>query len=63
MSKKKLSKAKQIQYKQWLAANPEIAKIVSKPLKTEGKPKRNAPCSCGSGMKYKKCCGHSGTHD
>ena len=22
-----------------------------------GKPKRNDPCSCGSGKKYKKCCG------
>jgi hypothetical protein len=22
----------------------------------EGKPARNAPCSCGSGKKYKKCC-------
>ena len=21
------------------------------------KPKPNAPCSCGSGQKYKKCCG------
>ena len=21
------------------------------------KPKPNAPCSCGSGKKYKKCCG------
>ena len=21
------------------------------------KPPRNAPCSCGSGKKYKKCCG------
>lgn len=23
----------------------------------EDKPKRNEPCSCGSGKKYKKCCG------
>jgi len=23
------------------------------------KPKRNAPCPCGSGLKYKKCCGAS----
>ena len=22
------------------------------------KPKRNDPCSCGSGKKYKKCCGN-----
>ena len=55
--KKKLSKAKQIQYKQWLAANPEIAKTVVEPLRVERKISRNAPCPCGSAMKYKKCCG------
>ena len=27
------------------------------PKKKEKKPKPNAPCSCGSGKKYKKCCG------
>ncbi len=31
---------------------------VRKPLKrTEEKVGRNAPCPCGSGKKYKKCCG------
>jgi len=29
----------------------------SKPIKVE-KVNRNAPCSCGSGKKYKKCCGN-----
>ena len=24
----------------------------------QGKPVKNAPCPCGSGKKYKKCCGH-----
>ncbi|MCK4248374.1 MAG: SEC-C domain-containing protein, partial [Candidatus Omnitrophica bacterium] len=24
-----------------------------------GKPGRNAPCPCGSGLKYKKCCGYN----
>jgi len=24
------------------------------------KPKRNDPCPCGSGLKYKNCCGKSG---
>ena len=24
------------------------------------KPKPNAPCSCGSGQKYKRCCGANG---
>ena len=28
--------------------------------KTEPKPKRNAPCPCGSGRKYKVCCGRVG---
>jgi uncharacterized protein YecA (UPF0149 family) len=26
------------------------------PIKAEKTPKRNEPCSCGSGKKYKKCC-------
>lgn len=32
---------------------------LNKPTTTtfEKKPKRNDPCSCGSGKKYKKCCG------
>ncbi len=31
-----------------------------KPIKAEKKPKRNEPCPCGSGKKYKNCCGKSG---
>jgi uncharacterized protein YecA (UPF0149 family) len=27
------------------------------PIKAEDKPDRNDPCPCGSGKKYKKCCG------
>jgi len=27
-----------------------------KPVKVEKTPGRNEPCSCGSGVKYKKCC-------
>jgi len=30
------------------------------PIRTEKKPKRNDPCPCGSGKKYKQCCGKSG---
>jgi uncharacterized protein YecA (UPF0149 family) len=56
-NKKKQSKAEKIQYKQWLAANPEIAKTLSKPLKAAKKIRRNDPCPCGSKVKYKKCCG------
>jgi len=32
----------------------------SKPLTGTKKPKRNEPCPCGSGKKYKNCCGQSG---
>ena len=27
------------------------------PIKVDKKPDRNDPCPCGSGKKYKKCCG------
>ncbi len=27
------------------------------PIHTDAKPKRNDPCPCGSGKKYKQCCG------
>ena len=30
------------------------------PIKADKKPKRNDPCPCGSGKKYKNCCGQSG---
>lgn len=30
------------------------------PIRSEKKPKRNEPCPCGSGKKYKECCGRSG---
>jgi len=32
----------------------------NKPIITEKKTPRNAPCPCGSGKKYKNCCGKSG---
>ena len=32
----------------------------SKPITGTKKPKRNDPCPCGSGKKYKNCCGKSG---
>ncbi|HIP42130.1 MAG TPA: preprotein translocase subunit SecA [Campylobacterales bacterium] len=34
--------------------------LANKPLRAEKKPKRNDPCPCGSGQKYKQCCGQSG---
>jgi len=33
------------------------AKMTNAPLRAGGKIGRNDPCSCGSGRKYKKCCG------
>lgn len=30
------------------------------PIKGSDKPNRNDPCSCGSGKKYKQCCGKAG---
>jgi preprotein translocase subunit SecA len=36
----------------------ESGKTQQQPLKREGeKIGRNDPCPCGSGKKYKKCCG------
>ncbi|MBL4822919.1 MAG: SEC-C domain-containing protein [Colwellia sp.] len=37
----------------------ELTTILNKPSTTtfEKTPNRNDPCSCGSGKKYKKCCG------
>ncbi|SFV52476.1 Protein export cytoplasm protein SecA ATPase RNA helicase (TC 3.A.5.1.1) [hydrothermal vent metagenome] len=38
----------------------EQTETKNKPLTAEKKPKRNEPCPCGSGKKYKNCCGQSG---
>ena len=37
----------------------ELDVLINKPATTrfEKTPARNEPCSCGSGKKYKKCCG------
>jgi len=37
----------------------ELNILINKPVTTrfEKTPARNEPCSCGSGKKYKKCCG------
>ncbi len=33
------------------------------PIHVEARVGRNAPCPCGSGKKFKKCCGNDGSHD
>jgi preprotein translocase subunit SecA len=38
----------------------EDEKMTTKPQVADKKPKRNEPCPCGSGKKYKSCCGQSG---
>ena len=40
-------------------AEEELLKKTKKvePLKAQAEPARNDPCPCGSGSKYKKCCG------
>ncbi len=37
----------------------ELEHLLAKPktVSVEATPNRNDPCSCGSGKKYKKCCG------
>lgn len=37
----------------------DLMGILNKPVTTrfEKQPNRNDPCTCGSGKKYKKCCG------
>ncbi len=41
-------------------AAEEEAKNGHQPYIADKKPKRNEPCPCGSGKKYKHCCGRSG---
>lgn len=38
-------------------------KLVQQPFRAELKVGRNDPCTCGSGKKYKKCCGLSAQAD
>ena len=38
----------------------EATTTKSQPIKSAKKPARNEPCPCGSGKKYKHCCGKSG---
>jgi len=42
-----------------IKAEEELIKNTPKvePIKADHAPDRNAPCPCGSGKKYKKCCG------
>jgi preprotein translocase subunit SecA len=46
-------------YEEGEITDPEVGKS-RKPITGTKKPKRNDPCPCGSGKKYKNCCGKSG---
>ncbi|MBP3675430.1 MAG: preprotein translocase subunit SecA [Campylobacter sp.] len=37
-----------------------LNKTTNDPVKIDKKPSRNSPCPCGSGAKFKECCGKSG---
>lgn len=48
--------------KKWLKRHPEVVnggevQKIATVKRTEPKVGRNDPCTCGSGKKYKKCCG------
>lgn len=46
------------QYRNVTASGPgDSTPSKKEPVKAEGKVGRNDPCPCGSGKKYKKCCG------
>ena len=48
------------QQREQLAKPVEIAgDDKPKPKRTDKKPGRNDPCPCGSGLKYKNCCGRN----
>ena len=51
--------AKRARGKDDVEAEEELIKQTDKvePLKAQAEPGRNDPCPCGSGKKYKKCCG------
>lgn len=48
---------RQMQYNALKASTPSGRQISTQTVVKEFKTGRNAPCPCGSGKKYKKCCG------
>jgi preprotein translocase subunit SecA len=53
-----LEKLKEIEKKQ--NELKQETNIKKEPIIAQKKPRRNEPCPCGSGKKYKQCCGISG---
>ena len=52
LAKKALTKEERDATEKLLKETPK-----TEPIKVPEEPGRNDPCSCGSGKKYKKCCG------
>lgn len=52
---------REAEYKKQLPGedDPELPPPVE-PIHVDKKPGRNDPCSCGSGKKFKQCCGKAG---
>ncbi len=50
----------QFNFEEPTQAEPIVEAEPKKQASIEKKPKRNDPCPCGSGEKYKECCGASG---
>lgn len=50
---------KRARTKEDIEAEEKLIKATKKvdPIKADAAPGRNDPCPCGSGQKYKKCCG------
>ena len=42
---------------QWLYIDGDVDRAPNKTVATQAKVGRNEPCPCGSGKKFKKCCG------
>ena len=42
-----------------MSAGGQTERVAKKPDVAEKKPGRNEPCPCGSGKKYKNCCGRN----
>ncbi len=56
--KQKLPEAAQRIYSFWFGQRPEESRYVATPfVRNEPKVGRNDPCRCGSGKKFKHCCG------
>ena len=49
--------SKEVQNKTYNMSKSHLSPQVSNPIKVEKAPGRNDPCPCGSGKKYKNCCG------